>query len=38
MMRRAYGAIYLKDMSYAGFRAEMEPMYRFLDSKKGLLK
>ena len=38
MMRRAYGAIYLKDMSYAEFRTEMEPMYRFLDSKKGLLK
>jgi glucosamine-6-phosphate deaminase len=38
MMRRAYGAIYLKDMSYAEFRAEMEPMYRFLDSKKNLLK
>jgi glucosamine-6-phosphate deaminase len=38
MMRRAYGAIYLKDMSYDEFRAEMEPMYRFLDSKKSLLK
>ncbi|MDB5051019.1 MAG: glucosamine/galactosamine-6-phosphate isomerase [Fibrobacteres bacterium] len=38
MMRRAYGAIYLKDMSYPEFRAEMEPMYRFLDSKKNLLK
>lgn len=38
MMRRAYGAIYLKDMSYPEFRAEMEPMYRFLDSKKSLLK
>lgn len=38
MMRRAYGAIYLKDMSYAEFRAEMEPMYRFLESKQSLLK
>jgi glucosamine-6-phosphate deaminase len=38
MMRRAYGAIYLKDMSYPEFRGEMEPMYRFLDSKKSLLK
>jgi glucosamine-6-phosphate deaminase len=36
MMRRAYGAIYLKDMSYPEFRAEMEPMYRFLDAKQGL--
>ncbi len=37
MMRRAYGAIYLKDMSYEEFRAEMEPMYRFMESKKSLL-
>jgi glucosamine-6-phosphate deaminase len=38
MLRRAYGAIYLKDMTYAEFREEMEPMYKFLDSKKSLLK
>ncbi|HKP96034.1 MAG TPA: glucosamine-6-phosphate deaminase [Fibrobacteria bacterium] len=38
MMRRAYGAIYLKDMSYPEFRAEMEPLYKFLDSKKDLLR
>ncbi len=37
MLRRAYGAIYLKDMTYAEFREEMEPMYKFLDSKKSLL-
>jgi glucosamine-6-phosphate deaminase len=38
MLRRAYGAIYLKDMSYAEFNAEMQPMYQFLDSKKNLSK
>ena len=38
MLRRAYGAIYLKDMTYPEFRAEMEPLYAFLDSKKNLLK
>ncbi|MEO7424563.1 MAG: glucosamine-6-phosphate deaminase [Fibrobacteria bacterium] len=36
MMRRSYGAIYLKDMSYAEFRAEMEPVYRLLEAKKDL--
>jgi glucosamine-6-phosphate deaminase len=37
LLRRSYGAIYLKDMSYAEFRAEMEPTNRFLESKKTLL-
>ncbi len=36
MLRRAYGAIYLNDMSYAEFRAEVEPLFRFLERKKGL--
>jgi glucosamine-6-phosphate deaminase len=38
LMRRSYGAIYLKDMSYPEFQAEMEPVHRFLDAKKNLLK
>jgi len=36
MMRRAYGAIYLKDMSYAEFRAETEPLLRFLEAKRAM--
>ncbi len=36
MLRRAYGAIYLKDMSYDEFRAEVDPVFRFLERKKKL--
>ena len=38
MMRRSYGAIYLKDMSYQEFCAEIEPMRRLLDEKTKLKK
>ena len=35
-MRRAYGALYLKDMSYAEFEEEVAPLKRFLESKREL--
>jgi glucosamine-6-phosphate deaminase len=34
MMRRAYGAIYLKDMSYAEFVEEMQPHKQLMKSKE----
>ncbi len=34
MMRRSYGAIYMKDMSYAEFTEVMVPVRRLLDSKE----
>jgi glucosamine-6-phosphate deaminase len=37
MMRRAYGAIYLKDMSFQEFQVELEPIKRFMESKKRLM-
>lgn len=36
MMRRSYGAIYMKDMSYPEFTEVMVPVRRLLDSKKAM--
>jgi len=36
MMRRSYGAIYLRDMGFEEFMAEMEPVRTLIESKKGL--
>ncbi len=36
MMRRSYGALYLKDMSYHEFAEEIKFIGRMLDEKKGL--
>jgi len=37
MMRRSYGAIYIKDMSYKEFSSEMIKIGRLLKSKEGLM-
>ncbi len=36
LMRRAYGALYLKDMDYQQFQEEIAPLKRFLESKRQL--
>jgi glucosamine-6-phosphate deaminase len=38
MMRRSYGAIYLKDMSYGEFHELLRPVREFLDDKQQLGK
>ncbi len=38
MLRRSFGAIYLKDMSYSEFSSEMKSVRRLLEAKKGLEK
>lgn len=38
MLRRSFGAIYLKDMSYSEFSIEMTSVRRLLEAKKGLEK
>ncbi len=38
MLRRSFGAIYLKDMSYSEFTNEMKSVRRLLEAKKGLEK